>query len=188
MWISDGSRLDGRVRGLAQDWFAYPVVGDFTGDGADDMYWVRPGGATESWWDFDPTPGHGLSRTVRSPGNSVADDRVPVAGDFDGDGVDDILWYGAGPRPDVLWRFRRDGGHSTHQVVVSGTFVPLAGDFDGNGVDDILWYGPGSSPDVVWHFRRDGTRFSRPLSIAGWFTGVVGDFDGNAVDDIVWYG
>src|SRR5918993_21068 len=30
---------------------------------------------------------------------------TPVAGDFDGDGLDEILWYAPGPAADDLWNF-----------------------------------------------------------------------------------
>ena len=42
-------------------------------------------------------PAHHRSRFLR-----------PLAGDFDGNGVDDILWYATGPAPDSVWYFQRD--------------------------------------------------------------------------------
>ena len=84
---------------------------------------------------------------------SVGGDYIPVAGDFDGDGCGDVLWYGPGTRPDSVWygggAVRSASRRRRHGL----GYVPRRGDFDGDGRDDVLWYRPGSGGDSVWYGR-----------------------------------
>ena len=65
---------------------------------------------------------------------------MPITGDFDGNGVDDIVWYGPGGSPDYQWNFRVGGSYTSVPRRVNGHYTTTVGDFDGNGHDDILWY------------------------------------------------
>jgi hypothetical protein len=120
------------------------------------------------------------------PSFSVATTYIPVVFDLDGNGFDDILWYGPGTAPDSAWLFTPDG-HVSVAASVGGTYTPLVGDFDGNGYQDIFWYGPGSGADVMWANSRDGIVASS-LPVRGVYKPLVGDFDRNGFDDIFWYG
>ena len=112
---------------------------------------------------------------------------IPVAGDFTGDGVDDVFWYGPGSGGDVLWDIGVGGSVVSRPMEVNGTYVPVAGDFTGDGVDDIFWYGPGTSPDVLSDYGDDGTVDTQHRAVNGYYTPVTGDFTGDSVDDIFWY-
>lgn len=70
-------------------------------------------------------------------------DTVPLVADFDGDGRDDLLWYGPGAKDDHLWRGRPSRAFVGSPVTVHGSYLPLVGDFDGDRRGDVLWYGPG---------------------------------------------
>lgn len=118
---------------------------------------------------------------------SVAGTYAPVAGDFNGDGREDVLWYGVGGNPDALWYGTATGSFTSASVAVSGTYTPVVGDFDGDGRDDIVWYGPGSAPDALWYGKPSGFR-SASVNVGGTYKPVVGDFTGNGRDDILWYG
>ena len=65
---------------------------------------------------------------------------VPVTGDFDGDGIDDIGVYRQG-----TWILDSDGDR--HETAVDEVFhqggandIPVTGDFDGDGIDEIATY------------------------------------------------
>lgn len=130
----------------------------------------------------DPLPGPGMDLEI----TAVSGDYEPLSGDFDADGFDDILWYGAGSAFDALWLGRGDGGHSYVPITVAGTYDPFVGDFDGDGHDDIFWYGPGSDPDWRWYGTDQGFD-SKRASVIGRYDPVVGDFDADGHDDVMWY-
>lgn len=122
---------------------------------------------------------------------NVAGSYQPVAGDFNGDGVDDIIWYAPGPTQDYLWQGTVYGHFVGRPVNVGGAnYVPVAGDFDGNGTDDVLWYKPGGAgrDDILWRGKRNGTFAGSSVAVTGTFRPTAGDFDGDGREDVFWYG
>ena len=87
------------------------------------------------WW-FNASGGYSSTHFT------VTGDRYrPFAGDFDGDGRDEITWYHPGRGYDSIWTgISRGRGYSTRGTVINGVYTVVVGDYDGNGVDDILWY------------------------------------------------
>lgn len=186
IWYSEGTNLSASAITFAQNAFAYPLVGDFLGDGVPDILWVTPGTAGEVLWDFNAG---GTTPSVSNLGNRVTGDYFPLVGDFKKDGSDDILWYAAGTVQDYLWDF--NGGTFTNytnsKYTANGVYEPFVGDFDGNGFSDIIWYAPGATQDFKWSFIAGGGYKSAPVSINGAYTVLVGDYNGDGVDDVVWY-
>ena len=115
----------------------------------------------------------------------LSEPEEPVFGDFDGDGLGDVLRYRPGGRADVLWA-RPGAGKVAIPLVVDGLLRPAVGDFDGDGRDDIFWHGPGSHYDRVWYGRSGGFS-SHVIDVAehGW--PHVAELDGDGRDDIVLY-
>ncbi len=113
---------------------------------------------------------------------------VPIAGDFDPHGADDVYLYRPGSGRDDLI-IGDDGRYPVHAAApaVRGTYRPIAGDYDGDGDTDILWYAPGTAADHLWTADGDTTFTSRPLSITGSYRPVAGDYDGDGATDILWY-
>jgi hypothetical protein len=57
----------------------------------------------------------------------------PVAGDFNGNGATDVLWYGSGSSPDSIWWGKSVGGRGfkVGSVNVKGSgYFPFTGDFN----------------------------------------------------------
>lgn len=145
------------------------------------------------WWgignvrDWGPYSGDLLSFKVRE--QNVTDAVfTPFAGDFNGDGRDDIFWYGAGATTDTIWFFNADGTHSSRTEVIDGTYTPLVADFNGDGREDIFWYAPGSHYDFLWLFNADGSHSSRTEQVMGTYIGLPGHFNDDGRGDIFWYG
>jgi hypothetical protein len=132
-----------------------------------------------------------------------------IAGDFNGDGLTDLLWYDeAGQRlRTFLWSRveAQDGIHGMHHwdaetesetLLVPAGYIPaFAGDFDGNGADDLCFTQRGATTIHVAYFRNDPSCRSylscHSHSVAVEMGGIegpvaVGDFDGRNGDDFLW--
>jgi hypothetical protein len=71
-----------------------PVVGDFDGNGADDILWAsHPATTGETIWLWTRTDSPSR-RDYESYPTSIWGDYVGVPGDYNGDDLDDIYWYG----------------------------------------------------------------------------------------------
>ncbi|MET0098181.1 SBBP repeat-containing protein [Limnospira platensis] len=57
-------------------------------------------------------------------------DYIPIAGDFNGSGITDILWYAPGPDPDFMWYFNQDGNYDGFQLTVDGHYAPVPADLE----------------------------------------------------------
>ncbi|MDZ7675208.1 MAG: FG-GAP-like repeat-containing protein [Acidimicrobiales bacterium] len=125
------------------------------------------------------------SNFLQKVGNACVGD-IPLSGDFDGNGVDDLLLYGPGRAGDGLVLNDRNGS-TRRSLSINGVYDPFVADFDGDGRDDVMWYAAGSAPDFIWYGRADGTFTSRSFSVRGSYEPLVGDFDGNGRADIFWY-
>jgi hypothetical protein len=126
---------------------------------------------------------------VRATATKVSGaDYVPITLDINGDGRNDVFWYGPGAIADSIWLGKADGTFSNKAVNVAGTYEVSVGDVNGDGRDDILWYqaaGTGS----VWLGKADGTftnggAFTRPAGA----TPLVLDRTGTGRSEILWYG
>lgn len=121
-----------------------PIIGDFNGDGRDDVLFYRPGAGRDV---LALSQGTGYqTRTV-----TVSGRYRPLAGDLNGDGFDDIFWYGPGAVADSVWLFGPGGTYRSRPMTVSGHYRPSIGDRDGNGTADIYW-GRSDSSGFLWSF------------------------------------
>ncbi|AFY57237.1 laminin G domain-containing protein [Rivularia sp. PCC 7116] len=131
-----------------------------------------------SSWDharFNVTPTHSM-----------------VSGDFNGDGIDDIIRTGYHPEVHLA---NGDGTFSKKGILDIGfrfdVYDLLIGDFDGDGRDDIIRQAKnGANYTVVMLSNGDGTfRYQSNISglhLPGHVTDiVVGDFNGDGKDDFI---
>ncbi|WP_404311173.1 SdrD B-like domain-containing protein [Neorhodopirellula lusitana] len=114
---------------------------------------------------------------------------TPIAGDWNGDGIDQIGVFRSGQ-----WLLDEDGDGRWTKNDQPQTFgragdEPIVGDFDGDGIDEI-----GVVRGDLWIIDTDGDRKitgnDRQIRVprpAGDSQPIVGDFDGNDLDDPGYY-
>lgn len=192
--VSDGSRFAGDGW-LWHEFFGLdgevPMVGDVNGDKKDDLVTFTKGTkndvmvALSTGEAFGPA---GLWHDFFAIGAEI-----PLLGDVNGDGQDDIVTVTKGTKNDVIVALSTGSGFGPatvwHDFFCIGNEVPLLGDFDGDGKDDIATFTRGSSADVIVA-RSTGARFDRTARWHDWFavgteTPGVGDVNGDGRDDII---
>jgi hypothetical protein len=189
--------------GTAAKWhndFAFhneiPLVGDFNGDGKDDIATFTRGAAADVFVAL--STGSGFSgTTVKWHDWFAAHSEVPAVGDFNGDGKDDIATFTRGSAGDVFVATSTGTGFSGTTVKWHDRFafdgeVPLVGDFNGDKKADIITFTRGAAGDAYValsdgaRFVGDGLKWHDRFAV-GTETPGVGDFDGDGKDDIVTY-
>lgn len=186
------------------------VPADVTGDGRTDLLTLTTCDGAPCW-NIDE--GHPL-RPTRLPSQEPASpltwqtQRLGVAaGDFDGDGHDDVASWGRCADGTGCWSVQRGGtagldppiswGVATESNVADPRLGMAAGDFDGDGLSDVVYLTP-CGTDACWTVQRSwGSEFGPPESWgAGTFlaadTGsfglLTGDVDGDRRDDLIYAG
>ncbi|MFN0016178.1 MAG: FG-GAP-like repeat-containing protein [Saprospiraceae bacterium] len=194
--LSDGSKFNGT--GLKwHDAFCIgseiPLVGDFNGDGKDDIATFTRGTAADVFValsDGSKFNGTGLKwHDAFCMGSEI-----PLVGDFNGDGKDDIATFTRGAAADVfvvLSDGAKFNGTSVkwHNSFCVGTEIPLIGDFNGDGKSDIATFTRGVTADVFValsdgsKFNGTGLKWHNSFCI-GTEIPQTGDFNGDGKDDI----
>ncbi len=168
-------------------------IGDFNGDGRDDIFRYRPG---SSGADMFLSTGSSFNHVGSWTGAGVNFSQGGWhIGDFNGDGRDDIFRYRAGSSGADM--FLSTGSSFNHVGSWTGAGVNFSqggwhiGDFNGDGRDDIFRYRAGSSGADM--FLSTGSSFNHVgswtgagvnFSQGGWH---IGDFNGGGRDDIFRY-
>jgi glucose/arabinose dehydrogenase len=166
------------------------TVGDFNGDGRDDIANFHPSNGT--WWVARST-GTSFTTTKWADFTTNSGWSSQSVGDFNGDGRDDIANYFAGNG--TWWVSESNGsGFATSRwadfTTANGWQARLVGDFNGDGRDDIAQFHP--SNGTWWVSRSTGASFVTSLwadfsTASGWEARLVGDFNGDGREDIAQY-
>lgn len=155
---------------------AADLMGDFNGDGRDDILWINADGFVASW--------RSGPQVVNAALGQVASDWTAIAAaDMDGDARDDVLWRdGAGQLH--LWRI--SDGQPVAAITLGDTGssqVALAADLTGDGRADLLLRDGAAGHLTV----RTGERsIDLGATDASWRILGAADVDGNGASDILW--
>jgi hypothetical protein len=120
---------------------------------------------------------------------------IAGTGDFNADGVQDILWRENTAGGIALWLMNTNGtimsAVGLGSIPINSWTIVGTGDFDGNGVSDILWRS-NSGGIAIWLMNGNATIASNvglgSLPVPAWTVALTGDFDGDGKSDILWYG
>jgi len=139
----------------------YPLVGDFNGDGKDDIAGLTRGTTGDVYVAL--SSGAGFGAGVKWHDWFSINSELPVAGDWNGDGKDDLATFTRGTTGDVYVTFSTGTGFSGtglkwHDFFCINSELPFAGDLDGDGKDDIVSFARGAAGNV-YAARSDGTSF-----------------------------
>lgn len=174
-----------------------PVVGNFAGDAADDIFWDQ---ATRRrfgtmWEGVKGARGQGafVQHLFEGPSTvSLGSETQMIVGDFAGDEHDDIFWYGPAGYADYLWTSNGDGTFTSVRKYVSGSFQVLRlRNYQPGGKDDLYLFASSSSaPSYYWRTADDaaGTVTQTQLATYGGRRPVVGDWNGDGYEDVFFHG
>jgi hypothetical protein len=166
-----------RVRGLAVSWV-------FVISMATASMWLQTASATNApTVSFSALPA--LQVTTPKPGTTH------VPGDFNGDGVSDLLWFNPTLSQVGYWTMSTSSGVVQTSVqkynVTSGYFVGAVGDFNNDGYADIVFT---SAQNDLWLWTNDqhGGFTSTEIGTypSNWELIGAGDVDGDGYDDLLW--
>lgn len=126
-----------------------------------------------------------LQATTPKPGS------IYVPGDFNGDGVSDLLWFNPVLSQLGYWTMTASGGVQRTSIrtysVTNGYFVGAVGDFNNDGYADIVFT---SAQHDLWlwannqHGGFDSTKIGTYPD--NWQLIGAGDVDGDGYDDLLW--
>ncbi len=149
-----------------------PVVGDFDGTGRDGLGYYQPsnGGGTFIFVNFSFPRGSGFVTTATPTDffevNYSGPPAIPIAVNYDGDGISDLAFFGA-----------NSGGYYGFTILTSSTHfnqsrsiyfdyngngfgysasIPTMADYEGDGIDDFSVYQPDGSGNAYFYLN-DGT-------------------------------
>jgi hypothetical protein len=194
--LSTGSSF----RGTGVKWHDYfavgaeiPAVGDFNGDGRDDIATFTRGAAADVYVAL--STGYSFAGTgVKWHNYFAVGAEIPAVGDFNGDGRDDIATFTRGAAADV-YVARSTGssfvgtGVKWHDYFAVGSELPSVGDFNADGKDDIVTFTRGAAADVYVArstgsaFVGTGVKWHDYFAVGAEIPGT-GDFTGDGRDDI----
>ena len=176
---------------MSSDWHIV-ATGDFNGDGRTDILWQNTNGQITDW--LGQANGSFTGNGANFNTAISSDWHIVGTGDFNGDGIDDILWRNDnGTVTD--WLGQANGsfvgnGANFNTAISSDWHIVGTGDFNGDGIADILWRNDnGTVTDWLGQangsFVGNGANFNTAIS-TDWHVVSIGDFNGDATDDILW--
>jgi streptogramin lyase len=183
---------EGFIRAVPDQNWQVAGIGDFDGDGRDDILWRNPVTGENYLYFMDGLiikPSEGYLRTVPDPAWQIVG-----VGDFDGDGKADVLWRNGVSGQNYVYpmdgtSIKANEGF-VRTVADTSWQVKGVGDFDGDGKADIVWRNSSSGQNYLYPMDgttiKPGEGYLRTVPDPAWRIVAVGDYDGDGKTDIFW--
>lgn len=175
--------------------WAIAGIGDFDGNGIDDIFWRHTDGS--SWLYYFELSDDGTLKQKSSIRSVSVDTKWQVAGvgDFNRDGKDDLFWVNVSTDrknyislmgidmgspvtiPDVVSSIPPPPGSELH-TSYSGWDVMYVDDLDHDGIDDVLWKNHNLSSYYIYLIKRDRDGIFSKEGITN--TSLSGNFSGSS--------
>jgi len=194
IWEMNGGTVNAVVGGevLTNGW-QIAAVGDFNGDGVTDIAFRYLDGTVAVWF-FNPN-GSGTVISAVNYGQVDNSWSIVGSGDFNGDGIDDLLWRNADGTV-AIWLMNGASSPTLTQSYAVSNFWTIVGlgDFNDDGVSDILWLYVNNTqvpPDpttAFWEFNKSGAVgavIPGPALADGWNIVGTGDFNKDGTTDVL---
>jgi YVTN family beta-propeller protein len=160
---------------------------DIDGNGSADLIWSDASGLAVAHL-LDASGAVAKARVLGGGG----DWSLATVGDFNGDGVTDLVWRHAPSGGLVLKLMNAAGGELAVSLIGGGGGWSLeaTGDYDGDGRTDLIWREDASGFNVMW--LMNGTAATTQVVIGGntdWrlvSTGERFDANGDGTTDLIW--
>ena len=181
--------------------YSVAAISDFSGDGKADVLWRNTSGSLIEWL---------MNGSVIAQSSYVTAGGVPVnpdpswsflgAGDFNGDGMSDMLWRNTSGEI-AEWQMNGtviagsgDLNAGSGAIFLGGAWsVAGIGDFNGDGKSDIIWRNAAGEV-AQWQMNGSTIIGSGDLNVGGvavapaanWSVAGVGDFNADGNADLLW--
>jgi peptidyl-Asp metalloendopeptidase len=114
-----------------------------------------------------------------------------VKGDFNGDGITDLVWYDTASGTTSIWLL--NGMTRSSNVAIFSNApnwrVEHAADLNGDGKADLVWYNASTKETAVWLMNGTAQIGSAIIFAGGtdWRVTHTGDLNGDGKMDLVWF-
>jgi FG-GAP-like repeat len=171
IWTMQGGEVASTsLIGVAASGWQTAGVGDFYGNGTDDILWENSSAGLVDIWTIQ----NGQAVSTSQIGIAASGWQVAGVGDFNGDGTDDILWQNPGTGLVDIWTMQNGQAVATSQIGVAAPGWQFAGvgDYFGNGTDDILWENSNAGLVDIWGMTNGAVSSTSQIGVAasGWGT------------------
>lgn len=166
------------IKSTSADW-SMQGWADFNKDGVFDIFWKNQSTGDTAIWELNgngasPDPFFSKGYLVQNVGANSAW-TVEGVGDFNKDGINDIVWRNSETNDTAVWDMQISGGETqigTAYTIADKPSSPAwqltsVVDINLDGTPDFIWSNYETSENAVWELKVDGT--GKPLLSQGYF-------------------
>ncbi len=161
---------------------------DFNGDLHSDLLWQNSNGQA-SVWEMNGNTLIGGGAVSPNPGPAW---KAIGAGDFNDDGLADILWQNTSTGQASIWEMNGNallGGGAVNPNPGPSWRAVGTGDFNDDGRSDILWQNTNTGQASIWEMNGNTLNGGGPVTPnpgPSWRAVGTGDFNDDGRSDILW--